>query len=209
MRKILISMAILTGLSITAFPQKAQLLHFYVEAGTYQRINTPVSVELEGVIKSDTLAFQLYEKVKGTQVEKPFQVEPGYVSRLWWILDGTTDPGKKREFFLYKNSLQKVQNAITTEITPDDIILKKGTSDILHYRKSVMYPPQRVDTAYKRSGFIHPMFSPSGNVLTRVKAPDHYHPIITIISEYGIHGQESGSATTLPISGTLTKNKAL
>jgi hypothetical protein len=177
MKKFLICMAILTGLSITAFPQKAQLLHFYVEAGAYQRINTPVSVGLEGVIKSDTLAFQLYEKVKGALVEKPFQVEPGYVSRLWWILDGTTEPGKKREFFLYKNTLQKVQNAITTEITPDDIVLKKGTSDILHYRKSVMYPPQGVDTAYKRSGFIHPMFSPSGNVLTRVKAPDHYHHV--------------------------------
>jgi len=175
MKKLLICLAVLSGLSLNAIPQKALLLHFYVEAGAYQRINTPVSVELEGVIKSDTLSFQLYEKVKGALIEKPFQVEPGYVSRLWWILDGTTDAGKKREFFLYKNTLQKVQNAITAELTTDDIILKKGTSEILHYRKSVMYPPQGVDTAYKRSGFIHPMFSPSGNILTRVKAPDHYH----------------------------------
>lgn len=177
MKKFLTGMILLLGLSAIAFPQKAQLLHFYVDAGAYQRINTPVSVELEGVIKSDTLSFQLYEKVKGALVEKPFQVEPSYVSRLWWILDGVTDAGKKREFFLYKNSLQKIQNAITSEITPDDIILKKGMSEILHYRKSVMYPPQGVDTAFKRSGFIHPMLSPSGNVLTRVKAPDHYHHV--------------------------------
>jgi hypothetical protein len=175
MRKLLICTVILTGLSITAFPQKTLLLHFYVEAGMYQRINTPVSLGLEGVIKSDTLAFRLFEKEKGAFVQKTFQVEQGYEPRLWWILDGTTDPGKKREFFLYKDTIQKVHNDISTEITPDDIILKKGTSDILHYRKSVMYPPQGVDTAYKKSGFIHPMFSPSGNVLTRVKAPDHYH----------------------------------
>jgi hypothetical protein len=128
-KKLLIYTAILTGLSITPFPQKAQLLYFYVEAGSYQLINTPVSVELEGVIKSDTLSFQLYEKVNGALVEKSFQVEPGYVSRLWWILDRTTDPGKKWESFLYKSTLQKVQNAITTEINLDDIVLKKGNSD--------------------------------------------------------------------------------
>jgi hypothetical protein len=79
MKKLLICLAILSGLSLTAIPQKALLLHFYAEAGAYQRINTPVSIELEGVIKSDTLSFQLYEKVKGALIEKPFQVEPGYV----------------------------------------------------------------------------------------------------------------------------------
>ena len=122
--------------------QKVQLLHFYAEAGAYQRINTPVSISLDGVVKSDTLGFQLYEKVKGQLIEKQFQVESGYVPRLWWILDGTTEAGKKREFFLYKNAPQAVQCTITTELTNDDIILKKGNSEILHYRKSVLYPPQ-------------------------------------------------------------------
>ncbi len=42
--------------------QKTQLLHFYVEAGNYQRINTPVSVDIEGVAKSDTLGYQLLSK---------------------------------------------------------------------------------------------------------------------------------------------------
>jgi hypothetical protein len=155
--------------------QKVQLLHFYAEAGAYQRINTPVSISLDGVVKSDTLGFQLYEKVKGQLIEKQFQVESGYVPRLWWILDGTTEAGKKREFFLYKNAPQAVQCTITTELTNDDIILKKGNSEILHYRKSVLYPPKGVDTAYKRSGFIHPMYSPSGNIMTRISPRDHYH----------------------------------
>lgn len=177
MKKLILCLTILTGLSITALAQKTLLLHFFAEAGLYKRINTPASVSLEGVIKSDTLSFQLYEKVKGALVEKPFQVEQGYVQRLWWILDGTTDSGKKREYFLYSNALQKSTDVITTEQNPDDIILKKGTSEILHYRKSVMYPPVGVDTSFKRSGFIHPMLSPSGNVLTRVKAPDHYHHV--------------------------------
>jgi hypothetical protein len=177
MKKTALIFLILLAFGITGTSQKVQLLHFYAEAGAYRRINTPVSISLDGVIKSDTLGFQLYEKVKGQLIEKQFQVESGYVPRLWWILDGTTEAGKKREFFLYKNAPQSVKNTITTEITDDDIILKKGDSEILHYRKSVMYPPKGVDTAYKRSGFIHPMITPSGNVLTRINAPDHYHHV--------------------------------
>jgi len=32
-----------------------------------------------------------------------------------------------------------------------------------------------VDTVYRRSGFIHPLWSPRGQELTRINAPDHYH----------------------------------
>ena len=43
------------------------------------------------------------------------------------------------------------------------------------FRSAMLYPPPGADTIYKRNGFIHPLFSPSGNVLTRVSPPDHYH----------------------------------
>jgi len=175
MKRSLIIISILLAFGLTVNSQKTQLLHFYVEAGNFQRINTPVSVDIEGVEKSDTLGYLLCEKVKGQMVEKPFQVETGYVPRLWWILDGTTEAGKKREFYLYKVAPQTQKTEITTELTTDNIILKKGASEILNYRKSVMYPPKGVDTAYKKSGFIHPMYSPSGNVMTRISPRDHYH----------------------------------
>ena len=38
-----------------------------------------------------------------------------------------------------------------------------------------------LDPLFRRSGFIHPLWSPSGEVLTRIQAPDHYH-------HYGIWG---------------------
>jgi hypothetical protein len=155
--------------------QKTELLQFTVEAGQYQRINTPVSLNLEGISKSDTLSFQLFEKVKGQMVEKKCQTEPGYIPVLWFVLDGTTESGKKREFILYTGAFQKNQNTVTTEQTSDVIVLKKGTAEILQYQKAVMYPPAKADTAYKRSGFIHPLKTPSGNILTRVSPPDHYH----------------------------------
>jgi hypothetical protein len=164
-------------LVLPAKGQKREVLHFYIESGAFQRINTPVSVSLEATSKSDTLSFQLYEKINGLMVEKSFQIDPGYIPILWMILDGTTNTGAKREFFLYINELKESQKAITAELTSESIVLKKGDSEILHYRKEILYPPSGVDSSYKRSGFIHPFLSPSGNVLTRVSPPDHYHHV--------------------------------
>ena len=177
MKRLLALFSIIFFVISSAQSQKNAVLHFFVESGIYERINTPVSVSLEGITKSDTVSFRLYEKVKGQLVEKAFQIEAGYIPTLWLILDGTAGPGKKREYFLYKDKYHPVQNSITTEAGSKTILLKKGSSEILHYQKAVMYPPAGVDTAYKRSGFIHPMMTPSGNVLTRINAPDHYHHV--------------------------------
>ena len=173
MKKIILSVTLLL-VTITLFPQKNLLLHFYAEAGQFDRINTPASLDLEGVIKSDTLSFILFEKVKGSLIEKACQEERGTTLRLWWIFDGTTPAGTKREYFLYSDKQIVPKAEVTTGISKDALILKKGGNEILQYRTSVLYPPKGVDTAYKRSGFVHPLSSPKGNIITRVSPPDHY-----------------------------------
>lgn len=177
MNRILLASLVLVSYCFPAKSQKAEILHLMVESGNYQRINTPVSFGLEGVSIADTLSFQLFEKVNGKLIEKTYQIEPGYIPQLWWVLDGTTGLGKTREYFLYKNMRQNIENKITTVVTPEAIVLKNGNSEILRYQTSVLYPPAKVDTSYKRSGFIHPLMTPSGNILTRVSPPDHYHHV--------------------------------
>ncbi|MDP3003792.1 MAG: PmoA family protein [Bacteroidales bacterium] len=177
MNRILLACLVLVSYCFPAKSQKAEILHLMVESGNYQRINTPVSFGLEGVLISDTLSFLLFEKINGKLIEKTFQIEPGYIPQLWWVLDGTTGLGKTREYFLYKNMRQNIENKITTVVTHDAIVLKNGNSEILHYQTAVLYPPAKVDTSYKRSGFIHPLMTPSGNILTRVSPPDHYHHV--------------------------------
>jgi len=89
---------------------------------------------LEGVSISDTVSFKLFEKVSGKLIQKTFQIEPGYIPQLWWILDGTTESGKTREYFLFKDVPLIVENKITTVVTPESIVLKSGNSEILHYQ---------------------------------------------------------------------------
>jgi hypothetical protein len=47
--------------------------------------------------------------------------------------------------------------------------------DLLGFQYEMHYPPAGVDTAFKRNGYIHPVYTPHGQLLTRINAPDHYH----------------------------------
>lgn len=59
--------------------------------------------------------------------------------------------------------------------------VSNGAIPMLTYRYGMTYPPRGVDSVFGKSGYIHPLLSPSGDTLTRIQAPDHYH-------HYGIWG---------------------
>lgn len=55
------------------------------------------------------------------------------------------------------------------------LTISSGKNKLLTYEFRQVYPPAGQDSNYKRSGFIHPLFAPHGQVLTRIQPPDHYH----------------------------------
>lgn len=50
-----------------------------------------------------------------------------------------------------------------------------GQQPVLSYVHEETLPPAGVDTIYKRSAYIHPLYSPGGERLTRIQPPDHWH----------------------------------
>ncbi len=65
-----------------------------VEAGKHTRIDTPVSVSLNGIPDYLLGAALWLEEIKDSQhLPVPSQIEPGNPPRLWWILSGTTPAG--------------------------------------------------------------------------------------------------------------------
>ncbi|MFT5406842.1 MAG: hypothetical protein ACI9DF_005708 [Verrucomicrobiales bacterium] len=62
--------------------------------------------------------------------------------------------------------------AIETDAT---IVLKYGDLDFLTYHKAEVDPPKEADPIFKRSGFIHPLKNPAGEILTGIHPDDHYH----------------------------------
>lgn len=61
------------------------------------------------------------------------------------------------------------------------IIFKQKKKNLLAYQYETTKAPQGVDDLFAKSGYIHPLYAPSGMVLTRIQPSDHYH-------HYGIWG---------------------
>jgi Methane oxygenase PmoA len=53
--------------------------------------------------------------------------------------------------------------------------VKNNNQILLGYQYGILYPPKGVDSAFKRSGFFHPINTLKGHRLTRIHAEDHYH----------------------------------
>jgi hypothetical protein len=61
------------------------------------------------------------------------------------------------------------------EDTGKALLLKNSGRPVLQYNYAHVDPPEGVDPIFGRSGFIHPAWSPAGNVLTSIQPPDHRH----------------------------------
>ena len=149
-----------------------------VEAGKHTRIDTPVFVTLEAIpdlVSADSI--RLVEAKPSGPTPVAVQIEPSNSPRLWWILSGTTPAGSRRTYQLMKGDVKPSAADGTVEVTKDDSVLqiRQGDTKVLQYNYASVPPPQGKSELYTRSGFIHPLWSPTGDVLTEVHPPDHIH----------------------------------
>ena len=57
----------------------------------------------------------------------------------------------------------------------ENLTISDGSKDLFTYQFKTVFPPDGVNPVYQRSGFVHPLYTPNGQVLTRIQPPDHYH----------------------------------
>ncbi|HSO87821.1 MAG TPA: PmoA family protein [Draconibacterium sp.] len=148
-----------------------------------ERIDAPVSISLDGInYNTDKGNLALYEITSTGEKLVASQIETGYSARLWFILKGISANYSERKFVLKKEENAAVtQSKVTLKKDYKDLSLMLNEKPILSYRFATTFPPDTINPLFKRSGFIHPLYSPGGEVLSRIQAPDHYH-------HYGIWG---------------------
>lgn len=56
-----------------------------------------------------------------------------------------------------------------------NVTITENGSPVLVYRHGPVDPPEGVDARYRRAGYIHPLYSVDGDVLTQDFPSDHYH----------------------------------
>ena len=140
----------------------------------YRGTMIPLKQDLDAITFLPDSVLQLFEIRAAGRVAVPFQISHDQGRSLHWVL--ASQPGAMRKTFeLVKGKAPQPAGSIKPQRADGALTIKNGTANLLQYHFATVYPPAGVDTVYRRSGFIHPLWSPGGQELTRINAPDHYH----------------------------------
>ncbi|MBT3243606.1 MAG: PmoA family protein [Bacteroidetes bacterium] len=154
----------------------------------------PVQIKLKPGIVQQGMYATLFETFQFDAVEIPCQVSHGENDLLSWVYTSNGDKGSERAFHLHLNSSLEKQKSVSLEASINDssYLIKKNEKPLLAYRHALLSPPAGQTENMARSGFIHPLFSPSGEVMTQVQPADHLHHVgiwnpWTKVSWKGVH----------------------
>ena len=66
---------------------------------------------------------------------------------------------------------------VKISVTDAAITITEGENALLTYHRTDVPPPAGADPVYRRSGFIHPLRTPKGGVVTGIHPGDHIHHV--------------------------------
>lgn len=158
--------------SLLLAPLAAQSTSVSVAAGDHDRTDALVTLAVPPSLASAG-SLRLTE-INGQQTAPlPAQLDTT-TGKLWWVARGTIPAGAKRSYRLERGETEK--NANLTIIESDNTIqVRHGDRPLLQYNKAHVEPPAGVNEKYGRSGHIHPVWTPSGAIVTDELPPDHLH----------------------------------
>jgi hypothetical protein len=153
-----------------------------VAAGDYERIDTPVSMALAAVPQAAANPALSLREVRGwSRVTVPAQIEPGPTPTLHWIVAGTLRAGQTRIYELVAGEARS-DRLVKAVMGEKDLEMLVGDARVMQYHHAMVPPPQDLGKVpedrralYIHNAFIHPLWSPAGNVLTDISPPDHIH----------------------------------
>ncbi len=133
-----------------------------------------VSVSLEGInYNTDDFPVALYKITSGGLKEVDSQIETGVSAKIWFLFNNRE--GSKEYVIRQVPPGTEKRQGITVTRNEQSATIKNNGLPVLSYNHSEVSPPEGVDMKYRRAAFIHPLWSPGGEVLTRIQPPDHYH----------------------------------
>jgi Methane oxygenase PmoA len=151
-------------------------------------LDIPVSADLDIVNLPFDSAWALYEVKGNSRIPIACQVERSEHRRLHFMVSPRDDRQGKRRYQLvmggaspYPASPQPGSPAaqsfgeIIAHRDDSSLTFQNGDHNLLRYWFATVDPPAGVDSHFRRSGFIHPLWTPHGQSLTRIQPPDHRH----------------------------------
>lgn len=160
--------------------EKEVIGQFKVDFGDVNRVESVVSIALDGITFLPDSDLSLYEIVGKERVKTDVQFEiSGNKRYLYWILQADSTKNSNRQYELVSEKSIPVTNEPPVSIINQNGIWQFSFNGkkVLNYNSQVVQPPKGVDSSFKRSGFINPIYAPNQELLTRVpdSNSDHLH----------------------------------
>ncbi|WP_029903326.1 PmoA family protein [Prevotella sp. 10(H)] len=174
MKKIIIIASLF--LLSTYYISGKEIATIVVDAGASDRYETPVNISLDAITLEADSSLVLYEMINKEKVPVKYQIEQSQSGRiLSWIISSHTKAKSKRRYIIENGKPENFDNVINIKKSEDAILISSSENKVMEYHYGVKLPPKGAKYEYRRSGFIHPLWSPTGEVLTNIQPRDHYH----------------------------------
>lgn len=136
----------------------------------------PVYLKVPKSFFSNSDGESIYLTVAESKNNLPVQRDGAY---LVWQLPESLPAGASLEYRLgLKPSSDQVnENSPSVQVKSHDGVIEVSVRGrkVFRYREAVVEPPEGMDARYRRSGYLHPVWTPSGKVVTGDFAEDHPH----------------------------------
>ncbi|MEX2514474.1 MAG: PmoA family protein [Cyclobacteriaceae bacterium] len=156
------------------FGMAQRLATIEVETDSDAQFAFPITIDLDAITQLADSTLSLVESKENKLWEVAHQVENENGRKLVWMIrpDGVNE---KRRFEIHNKKATENNGILSLEHNSQSLIIRRNQQDLWQYNHAVAEAPEGADPAYARSGFVHPMWSPTGKSLTRIQPPDHYH----------------------------------
>jgi hypothetical protein len=143
-----------------------------VEVGPRDRTDALVTYVLPAALATGQ-SLRLVETTGGTQTPVPAQLD-AQDSRLWLVATGKSVAGSKRTYRLEAGPAAE-SPGVTIVDSAEGVEAVWNGKPLVRYNKAHVEPPEGVDPKYGRSAHLHPVWTPSGAIVTDELPPDHLH----------------------------------
>ena len=143
-----------------------------VEAGQRERIDALVQFVLPPGTPEWKL--RLIETTGGAKTPTAVQRDREE-GRLWWIAGGVTKPGSKRTYRLEEGDAPESPALDIRSASGEGTVISVGGKPLLRYAHEHVAPGEGVSPKHGRSAHLHPVWTPSGKIVTDEFPPDHLH----------------------------------
>lgn len=164
----------------------AQRVYITVKANGYARRHTVIEASLQTPLPKNKTYIVVNEATGLTAAVQQLDS-----LHLFFILPDVLLPDGAATYKVEAAKGRRVKPAVSVQKNAKGLRVKVQGKDLLFYNTAVIDPPDSLPSFYARSGFIHPLYSPAGKILTDdfPAGHAHQHGIMTAWPNAGFKGE--------------------